>query len=134
MQDIARLAVIERGEPVARVVAAVATENRAGDPPTATIVVSERSREQAWFAREADELITVISGTAPGDPGVAPAAMVAAVVEARADTAWVGHTPCLDRTELIEGLQQAGIRVVGSSAPTLRALADPDQMLSLIHI
>ncbi len=128
MQDIARLAVIERGEPVARVVAAVATENRAGGAPTATIVVSERSREQAWFAREADELITVASGTAPGDPGVAPAALVAAVIEARADMAWVGHTPCLDRTELIEGLQQAGIRVVGSSAPTLRALADPDQL------
>ena len=80
--DVYKRQVIERGEPVARVVAAVATENRAGDPPTATIVVSERSREQAWFAREADELITVISGTAPGDPGVAPAAMVAAVVEA----------------------------------------------------
>lgn len=59
MNDISRLAIIDRGEPVVRVLAAVGNLNRRGDVPSITsIVVTEQSSERAWFAREADELIT----------------------------------------------------------------------------
>ena len=59
MNDISRLAIIDRGEPVVRVLAAVGNLNRRGDiSPITSIVVTEQSSERAWFAREADELVT----------------------------------------------------------------------------
>ena len=134
MNDISRLAIIDRGEPVVRVLAAVGNLNRRGDVPSITsIVVTEQSSERAWFAREADELITPPPSPDEVDLSahIEPDQVVAQVLGAKADTAWIGHTPCLDRAELVAQLEAAGVRVVGPTAQTIRDLADPARLAAL---
>src|SRR6266545_441145 len=56
MRTIRRLAIVNRGEPAMRALAAVAELNEAGDaPPISTIVVHTDPDAQAWYVREADE-------------------------------------------------------------------------------
>jgi acetyl/propionyl-CoA carboxylase alpha subunit/acetyl-CoA carboxylase carboxyltransferase component len=134
VNDISRLAIIDRGEPVVRVLAAVGNLNRRGDVPSITsIVVTEQSSERAWFAREADELITPPPSPDEVDLSthIEPGQVVAQVLGAKADTAWIGHTPCLDRAELVAQLEAAGVRVVGPTAQTIRDLADPARLAAL---
>ncbi len=134
MNDISRLAIIDRGEPVVRVLAAVGNLNRRGDiSPITSIVVTEQSSERAWFAREADELVTPPPSAEEADAftPIPPDRVVAQVLAARADTAWIGHTPCLDRAELVAQLEAAGVSVVGPSAQTIRDLADPARLAAL---
>ncbi len=134
MTTISRLAIIDRGEPVVRVLAAVGNLNRRGEwDPITSVVVTEQAAERAWFAREADELVTPAPGSPESQPGhpIDPAVVVQQVRAARIDTAWIGHTPCLDRAELVAQLEAAGIAVVGPSAALIRRLADPEALRSL---
>jgi len=134
VNDISRLAIIDRGEPVVRVLAAVGNLNRRGDlPPITSIVITEQSSERAWFAREADELITPPPSAQETDAftPIPPDLVVQQVIAARADTAWIGHTPCLDRAELVAQLEAAGVSVVGPPAQTIRDLADPARLAAL---
>ncbi|HRW20021.1 MAG TPA: biotin carboxylase N-terminal domain-containing protein, partial [Dermatophilaceae bacterium] len=126
MNDITRLAIIDRGEPVVRVLAAVGNLNRRGEARRLqTVVLTDHERDRAWFARDADELVTLPTGE------VDAARVVRAVTEAGADGAWLGLVPCTDRAELVEQLAAAGVRVVGPSADTIRTLADPQRLAEL---
>ena len=134
MKDISRLAIVDRGEPVVRVLAAVGNLNRRNDGrDITTIVVTEQSRDRAWYAREADEIITPPPTPAGGDPyaGLSPEVVAEAVVGTGADTVWLGHTPCLDRASLVALLEQAGLTVVGPDAALIRRLADQDQLAAV---
>jgi len=134
VNDISRLAIIDRGEPVVRVLAAVGNLNRRGDAPQiASIVVTEQPSERAWFAREADELVTPPASDADRDPfaPIPPEQVVEQILKAQADTVWIGHTPCLDRADLVGRLEAAGVRVVGPTAATIRDLADPQRLADL---
>ena len=106
MKDITRLAIVDRGEPVVRVLSAVGNINRRAQHPVTTIVVTEQSRERAWYAREADEIVTPPPAPAGTDPyaGLSPETVANAVIETGADTVWLGHTPCLDRVDLVRRL------------------------------
>ena len=129
MRHIRRLAIIDRGEPVVRILAAVADLNRRGGHETiTTIVVTDQSREHAWFARNADE---VVRAQPQGDTGLSAGDLVAAVQLATADTVWIGDAPCLDRAELVELLAAAHCTVVGPAAQTIRDLADPGRLAEL---
>ncbi len=122
MKDITRLAIIERGEPVVRVLAAVGSINRrAEDGRLSTVVLTADDRERAWYAREADELITVAADLPPGE-------LAAAVRATGADTAWIGAAPVTDPAGLVEALTALGVTVVGPDAATIRALADPGSL------
>ncbi len=125
MKPITRLAIIDRGEPVVRILAAVAALNRQSDAPITTIVVHDDVREHAWYAREADELVAFPGSPGPTAPGPEPAEVVATLRRVAADAVWVGHTPCLDRAALVVAVERAGLTVVGPDAATIRALADP---------
>ena len=111
MKEIRRLAIVDRGEPVVRVLAAVSNLNRRAETPITTIVVTEQSRDRAWYAREADEIVTPPPAPAGTDPyaGLSPETVAGAVLETGADTVWLGHTPCLDRVELVERLEAGGL-------------------------
>ncbi|MBK8866683.1 MAG: hypothetical protein IPN45_00985 [Actinomycetales bacterium] len=133
MKDITRLAIVDRGEPVVRVLSAVGNINRRAQHPVTTIVVTEQSRERAWYAREADEIVTPPPAPAGTDPyaGLSPETVANAVIETGADTVWLGHTPCLDRVDLVRRLETAGLTVVGPSADLIERMADPEQLDAL---
>ncbi len=120
MSTVRRLAVVDRGEPALRLLAAAGSLS---DPDSGerlrTLAVSTVPRELAWWAREATETVVLPS---PED-GVLPVAdVVAALVAARADAAWLGLVPCADRAELADACEAAGLLVLGPDGPAIRAL------------
>ena len=133
MKEIRRLAIVDRGEPVVRVLAAVSNLNRRAETPITTIVVTEQSRDRAWYAREADEIVTPPPAPAGTDPyaGLSPETVAGAVLETGADTVWLGHTPCLDRVELVERLEAGGLTVVGPGSALIKRMSDPEQLDAL---
>ncbi len=123
MRSVRRLAVVDRGEPALRVIAAAGslTSAETGER-LRTIAVSTVSRTRAWWAREATETVALPN---PEDGLVPVTDVVAALVAARADAAWLGLVPCADRAELAEACVHAGLLVVGPDAAAIRALGTP---------
>ncbi len=55
-----------------------------------------------------------------------PAAdVVAALLTARVDAAWLGLVPCADRAELADACERAGLLVLGADGAAIRALGTP---------
>ncbi|HEX6916798.1 MAG TPA: biotin/lipoyl-containing protein, partial [Phycicoccus sp.] len=118
---ITRLAVIERGEPAVRLLAAIGNlDVDTGEPPMTRVLVLSEPRERAWYAREADETIQV-----GGEP-TATDDVVAALLEARVDAVWIGGVPCRDQAALVSACEQAGLSVIGPTSDTVRRLATRD--------
>ena len=127
--SVRRLAVVDRGEPAVRVLAAAgALSDPASGERLRTIAVSTVPRARAWWAREASETVVV-----EADEGVAVPVpdLVAALVAARADAAWLGLVPCVDRAELAAQCAQAGILVLGPDAATIRAFCSPSAVAAV---
>ena len=123
MSSVRRLAVVDRGEPALRLLAAAGslTDPESGER-LRTLAVSTVSRELAWWAREATE--TVVLPSSPD--GLLPAAdVVAALTTARADAVWLGLVPCADRAELADACEAAGLLVLGPDGAAIRALGTP---------
>ncbi|MBK7721950.1 MAG: hypothetical protein IPI32_06945 [Austwickia sp.] len=150
MQNITRLAIIDRGEPAVRVVAAVGNLNRSRTVPTGsatdaaptdpsssasspapitTVVVHTGPKTRAWYAREADETVQL-----PGEPGtLLPAQVVIdALVAAAVDAVWLGRVPCADLAELVAACEGVGLTLVGPNSTTVRALTDRSALRSLV--
>ena len=129
MRSVRRLAVVDRGEPALRVLAAAGSLT---DPVTGerlhTIAMSTVSRSRAWWAREATE--TVVLPDPEG--GVLPVTdVVAALLLARADAVWLGLVPCADRAELADACAGAGLLVLGPDAAAIRALGTPSGLVEV---
>jgi acetyl/propionyl-CoA carboxylase alpha subunit/acetyl-CoA carboxylase carboxyltransferase component len=117
---VRRLAVVDRGEPAARLLATAArlTDPASGDP-VRTVAVSTVPRARAWWAREAGETLVL---DVPEDGVVPVPDLVAWLREARVDAVWLGLVPCSDRAELAEACAAAGMLVLGPDADAIRAL------------
>ncbi|MEI2732443.1 MAG: carboxyl transferase domain-containing protein [Dermatophilaceae bacterium] len=134
MAAIRRLAIIDRGEPVMRILAAIADHNRRGrGQPITSVVLHDESRARAWYAREADEVASLPRRPRGDDPyaGPSPQDIVAAVRKADADAAWLGPVPSVADADIVDALATAEIRVVGADAATIRRLQDPDELAAL---
>ena len=127
--DITRLAVIERGQPAVRLLAAIgALDADSGEPPITRVLVLTEPRERAWYAREADETVEVATGAGP----TRTADVVEALVGARADAVWIGQVPCQDQVALVTACEGAGLAVIGPSSATVRRLADPEGLSTAV--
>lgn len=115
-----RLAVLDTGEPVARLVAAAA------ELDTVTTVVVHAGGPAPWFARDADETLLVESVQGPS---VAISALVEALTQADVDGVWSGAlVPGPALPVFVEACEQAGLVVAGPSSQALRRLADLDAL------
>jgi acetyl/propionyl-CoA carboxylase alpha subunit len=133
MTDITRLAILERGEPAVRTVAAVGDYNRtSGRPAITTVLAHTDARPRPWYAREADEALMLRPGEAavplvppaPGEePTYTPADTAASLKAAGCDAVWIGSVPCHDHAGLVTACEQAGMLVVGPSAAVISTLS-----------
>ena len=130
MEHAVRLAVLDRGEPAVRLLAAVGNLERAdGEAPVTSVIVLTEPRQLAWYAREADESILVDGDIGPGGTGqVTTEAVLTALREARIDVVWIGQVPCQDQLALVTACEEAGISVVGPDSATIRRLSDPGEI------
>ncbi|MFZ0159766.1 MAG: carboxyl transferase domain-containing protein [Kineosporiaceae bacterium] len=127
-----RLAVLDRGETAVRVLLSVAELNRHSDgEPMATLAVHAEGAENAWFAREADGVLVLGEHLYAGAPDgrrrshlLDTDAVVALLVEAGVDVAWLGHSVVGDQLRFTESCEAAGIVVVGPPADTVRLIDD----------
>ena len=126
---ITRLAVIDRGEPAVRLLAAIGSlDAEDGGTPVTRVLVLTEPLEHAWYAREADETVQVA-----GDPGgTATADVVDALRHARVDAVWIGQVPCHDQVSLVSACEEAGLAVIGPSSDTVRRLTDRQSLAAAV--
>ncbi len=116
-----RLAVLETGEPAVRVLAAVGNLNRR-TPGTSitTVLVHDLEDQHPWYAREADEALSVAAESAED--------LVEALRAAEIDMVWPGPGgPPLP--SLVAACEAAGLRMVGPTGAALSALTDPARLV-----
>ena len=132
MRSERRLAVVDRGEPAQRVLAAAGALTDPGSGERLrTISVSTVSRTRAWWAREASETVVL---DLPEDGVVPVADLVAALVAARADAVWLGLVPCADRAEVAAACAEADLVVLGPDAAGIRALGTPSGLAGVASV
>src|SRR6266545_3342299 len=132
MRTIRRLAIVNRGEPAMRALAAVAELNEAGDaPPISTIVVHTDPDAQAWYVREADEGLSLGPATYvdPADGHrksryLDEPAVIEALRRAEVDAVWVGWGFLAEQASFAQRCEEAGILFVGPDSATIRLLGD----------
>ncbi|MFP5321984.1 MAG: carboxyl transferase domain-containing protein [Acidimicrobiia bacterium] len=121
MVELRRLAIVNRGEPAMRAIHAAREV-----PGLATIALHTRAEQRAMFVREADEAVCL------DDLGVASTGIAyldldlleAALLAARADSAWVGWGFVAERPEFAERCAKVGVTFVGPSPEVMRLLGD----------
>ena len=132
MITITRLAIVNRGEPAVRALAAVAELNwsRPASPIT-TVVVHTDPDVQAWFVREADETVSLGPATYvdPADGNrksryLDEPAVIDALLRARVDAVWVGWGFLAERASFARLCEEVGITFVGPSSETIATLGN----------
>jgi acetyl/propionyl-CoA carboxylase alpha subunit len=134
MTRIRRLAIVNRGEPAVRALAAVAELNAGrspGDAPVTTIVVHTDPDAGAWCVREADEAVSLGPATYvdPTDHHrrsryLDEPYVVDVLCQARADAVWVGWGFVAESASFAQRCERAGITYVGPDSATIRLLGD----------
>jgi acetyl/propionyl-CoA carboxylase alpha subunit/acetyl-CoA carboxylase carboxyltransferase component len=132
LKPIHRLAIVNRGEPVIRLLAAVAELNEAGTaPPITTIAMYTDPDADAWYVSAADESLALGSAryTDPADGRsksryLDEAAIVELLRSARADAVWVGWGFLAERASFAQRCEEAGITYVGPDSATIRLLGN----------
>jgi acetyl/propionyl-CoA carboxylase alpha subunit/acetyl-CoA carboxylase carboxyltransferase component len=125
-----RLAIVNRGEAAMRAINAVHELNEERDEPIAAIALYTEPERHALFVRQADEHHCL--GPATGeDPDGKPLSayldyerLERALVETRADAAWVGWGFVAEHPAFAELCERLGIVFVGPDADVMRALGD----------
>jgi len=117
-----RLAVVNRGEAAMRVINAVRELRHETGTDLRTIALHVPAERTAMFVREADEAVALQSETAT--PYLDLDALERALIEARADAAWVGWGFVAERAEFAELCDRLGITFVGPRPEVMRALGD----------
>jgi acetyl/propionyl-CoA carboxylase alpha subunit/acetyl-CoA carboxylase carboxyltransferase component len=122
-----RIAIVNRGEPAMRLIHAVRELDQHGGRIRVIALHTEAERG-AMFVREADEAVRI--GPGPGeppperDPYLDYAELERALVESRAEAAWVGWGFVAEHAEFAEVCERIGVTFVGPGADVMRALGD----------
>ena len=132
MRTIRRLAIVNRGEPAIRALAAVAELNwsRPASPIT-TIAVHTDPDAQAWYVREADEAVSLGPATFvdPADGNrksryLDEPAVIDALRRAQVDAVWVGWGFLAEHPSFVQHCEEEGITFVGPASETIRMLGN----------
>ena len=115
---ISRLAIVNRGEPAMRVIHAVRELNQQRGEPIRLIALYTDAERDAMFVRHADEAVALSTSYLDYD------ALEHALVEARADAAWVGWGFVAEQPEFGELCERLGIVFVGPDPDVMRVLGD----------
>ena len=125
-----RLAIVNRGEAAMRVIHAVRELNDERETPIAVIALYTDIERHALFVRRADERYCLGPATTTDAAGrrtsayLDYAALERALIETRADAAWVGWGFVAEHPAFAELCERLGIVFVGPGAGVMRALGD----------
>src|SRR4051794_9137405 len=125
-----RLAIVNRGEAAMRVIHAVRELNDERATPIAVIALYTDIERHALFVRRADERYCLGPATTTDADGrrssayLDHAALERALVETRADAAWVGWGFVAEDPTFAELCERLGIVFVGPEPDVMRALGD----------
>ncbi|HEX6970403.1 MAG TPA: carboxyl transferase domain-containing protein [Micromonosporaceae bacterium] len=118
-----RIAIVNRGEAAMRLIRAVRELNaETGAPPIETIAFYTDAERTATFVREADHSYCL--GPASARPYLNHGVLERALVETRADAAWVGWGFVAEDPTFAELCEKLGVTFIGPSAEAMRTLGD----------
>lgn len=118
-----RIAIVNRGEAAMRLIHAVREINaEAGAPPIETIALYTEAERTASFVREADDSFCL--GPASARPYLDHALLERALLETRADAAWVGWGFVAEDPAFAELCEKIGVTFIGPSAEAMLKLGD----------
>ena len=130
MSGVQRLAIVNRGEPAMRCLAAVAELGDDFGEPITTIALYTDPDAASLFVRQADEAFPLGPALITDPNGARRAAYVdidtvlAALARARADSVWVGWGFVAESAEFAARCEAAGITFVGPPSDVIRELGD----------
>ena len=130
MGSIRRLAIINRGEPAMRCLAAVGELVRESGEPITTIALYTEPDVASWFVREASEAVSLGPALPADSAGHRHSAyldvdkLMAVLAAARADSAWVGWGFVAESAEFAARCEDAGITFIGPPSDVIRLLGD----------
>jgi acetyl/propionyl-CoA carboxylase alpha subunit/acetyl-CoA carboxylase carboxyltransferase component len=117
-----RIAIVNRGEAAMRLIHAARDLAAETATPIETIALYTDVDRTATFVREADTAYEL--GPASARPYLDLAVLERALVETRADAAWVGWGFVAENPEFAELCEKIGVAFVGPSAQAMRRLGD----------
>ncbi len=128
--DLARLgrvAIVNRGEPAMRAIHAIRELDAEHDANLRAVALHTAAEHTAMFVREADDAVRIgppAGEASSGIPYLDLGALEAALVEARADSVWVGWGFVAENAAFADLCDRLGITFIGPSGDVMRALGD----------
>jgi acetyl/propionyl-CoA carboxylase alpha subunit/acetyl-CoA carboxylase carboxyltransferase component len=117
-----RIAIVNRGEAAMRLIHAVRELAAQTGTPIETVALHTDVERSAMFVREAD--LAYDLGPASARPYLDLAVLERALVETRADAAWVGWGFVAEDPAFAELCEKIGVTFIGPCAGAMRALGD----------
>ncbi|OLR93459.1 ATP-binding protein [Actinokineospora bangkokensis] len=117
-----RIAVVNRGEAAMRLIHAVRELSAETGEPIEVVALYTDADRHATFVREADDAHAL--GPASARPYLDHAVLERALVETRADAAWVGWGFVAEDPAFAELCEKVGVTFIGPSAEAMRKLGD----------
>ncbi|MBV1855555.1 ATP-binding protein [Catellatospora tritici] len=118
-----RIAIVNRGEAAMRLIHAVRELNaESGASPIETIALYTEAERTATFVREADDSYCL--GPASARPYLDHGVLERALIETRADAAWVGWGFVAEDPAFAELCEKIGVTFIGPSPEAMRRLGD----------
>jgi acetyl/propionyl-CoA carboxylase alpha subunit/acetyl-CoA carboxylase carboxyltransferase component len=117
-----RIAIVNRGEAAMRLIHAVLDLSGETGMPIETVALYTDADRSATFVREAD--LAYPLGPASARPYLDLAVLEKALVETKADAAWVGWGFVAEDPAFAELCEKVGVTFVGPSAEAMRKLGD----------
>ncbi|MEV5965557.1 carboxyl transferase domain-containing protein [Kribbella sp. NPDC051952] len=117
-----RIAVVNRGEAAMRLINAVREVNAEGGDQIETVALFTDGERTATFVREAD--LTYSLGPASARPYLDLAVLERALLETKADAAWVGWGFVAEDPAFAELCERIGVTFIGPSPEAMRKLGD----------
>jgi acetyl/propionyl-CoA carboxylase alpha subunit/acetyl-CoA carboxylase carboxyltransferase component len=129
-RDFKRIAIVNRGEPAVRLIHAVRELNRERDLGLETVALYTDLDASAKFVREADDAVCIGAATYLDDRGrfrsgyLDHERLERALVEGRAEAAWVGWGFVAEQPAFAELCERLGVVFIGPPPEVMRRLGD----------